>query len=420
MKRLTSRPVVTSRGQAATNLLLMADQAVSSLANMVTAVVMATKLPAADFGLFALLSTTLALFVGLTRAYFGVEIASRNPSRGHELADLFRASVSALVVAAVPVAVGTCAIGVAGAKGVLVGGGLAIAIAVAVGAPVVLLQDVARYYARSVGRVYLALLSDVAWLCGVISLWLWAGNVSASTVMALWVLVLVVALLVVLLPLWPGIAIADGVRLLAPKRGIRESAALTVLASTGTTLIVGLIVSRAYDASALGAIRGASTLFGPINTLVVFLDFGILSELARRPRTRDSLVLIRLVAALLVLTGAWGAILLSLPASMGQALLGETWPGTRAILGVTFVEYPFIVILASVALIFKARRRAKPLIRARLLASCVTLTLVIAVSASAGPFVLVPWALVVGSLAGSVFSVMVHLRTKDDHQSSGG
>jgi hypothetical protein len=82
-----------------------------------------------------------------------------------------------------------------------------------------------------------------------------------------WASVVGLALLVCLVMLRPAVDLAGGIRLLRPRRGIRESSAGVVLLSSVTGLVVALLVATTLGVQDSGALRGAGTLLGPVNTL---------------------------------------------------------------------------------------------------------------------------------------------------------
>lgn len=90
----------------------------------------------------------------------------------------------------------------------------------------------------------------------------------------------------------------------------------------------------------VGALRGATTLFGPLNVLFTSATgFGppLLGRLATdRLRVRATVAL----AAVLAATAAgWATVLALLTGSAGRHLLGDTWPTAAALLPATGSQY---------------------------------------------------------------------------------
>jgi hypothetical protein len=111
--------------------------------------------------------------------------------------------------------------------------------------------------------------------------------------------------------------------------------------------------------TAVGSLRAASTLIGPINMLLTFTALGLTPMLVRLPRDRDFGFCAKTGIGLSITVLAWGMVLLSLPASVGQALLGESWDGARLLLPWTLLEYVGVSIAAGAALGLKVRSQAR-------------------------------------------------------------
>jgi O-antigen/teichoic acid export membrane protein len=93
--------------------------------------------------------------------------------------------------------------------------------------------------------------------------------------------------------------------------------------------LVGLV-----GLAAVGSIRGAQLLLGPVYVLSVGVHLSMVPEASRVtgsiPRFRRITLLSS--GALAFVGSAWGLALLLLPDSVGRQLLGESWPGARSVL----------------------------------------------------------------------------------------
>ncbi|MEO8261273.1 MAG: hypothetical protein ABI566_01775 [Pseudolysinimonas sp.] len=383
-------------------LLPVLDQGLSSGSNFLAVLVIAGVLSAEDFGVFAISFTALTLFVGMTRSYLGVPLALRARDGEPALRAGYDESVSAILLIALPVAV------------LVVGSGLSLAaagtafssvsitavIAVGVATPMLMVQDISRYFAIGRGTPGAAIASDAAWFLGVVGLFAIRDLVSAEMLLVGWVLVIAVSLSLHLLRFRPVANLRHGARLLVPRRGLRESLTASVLMATGVTLLMGLLMGPFLGPAAVAAIRGAGTLFGPINMLMAVLDLSVLGVLARRPAGTDRFPILAVAALFSLISAVWAVALLLIPADVGTLILGETWIGARGVLPITSIEYVLLCIAAVFSLGLKLRSLARPLFVNRAVASIVILTsAAIALFLGAG----VEW-MAVALLAGAVVS----------------
>jgi hypothetical protein len=386
------------------HLLPVLDQGLSSGSNFLAVLVIAGALSTADFGVFAISFTALTLFVGMTRTYLGVPLALRAAGDEQSLREGYRESVSAIVVIAVPVLVLT-----SGAGLVLAATGLAFseisltaAIAVGVATPMLMVQDISRYFAIGRGTPGAAIASDAVWFGGVVGLFAIREFVGPQLLLVGWVLVIALSMSLHLLRFRPAIDVVRGAGMLVPRRGLRESLTAAVLMATGVTLVMGLMMGPFLGASAVGAIRGAGTLFGPINMLLAVLDLSVLGALARRGAGTDRRPILLFTGVYVVISALWAAVLLVVPPSLGVLILGETWTGARGVLPITSIEYVLLCVAAVLSLALKLRSLARPLFVNRAVASVVILsTAAVALVLGAG----VHWmalALLAGAIVSSV------------------
>ncbi|GAB3604677.1 hypothetical protein GCM10027413_00860 [Conyzicola nivalis] len=366
---------------------------------------LAGSLSSGEFGIFAMAYTVLTLFVGVTRSFFGLPLALAAQSSRAELDALYRSSVSALCWIALPiiaVVFGVGAIAAVGADEASMELGLLAALAVAVATPLVMIQDISRYYAISTNQPGSAVASDGIWLVSIVVLFGLRELFDPTTVIAAWTAAVIAALVFFMVRFAPRPAPRQGLRLLRPRRGLRESISITVVLSTGVTLVMGFLMLPFLGAAAVGSIRGAGTLFGPVNTLMALLDFSVLSQLSRRDRRRDGKTVLLISAVVCAISGLWAVALLLLPQGAGEFILGETWAGARSILPITSVEYVLLCLAACVALIPKLRDRARVLLLNRVWATVAILgTAVVALILGGG----VEWmalALLVGASVSAV------------------
>lgn len=312
------------------------DQAASSLTNILVLVIAARASTAAGFAAFSMVYLTFTVLLGLNMAYVGQAVVLEGGDE-KALADACRSAVTftacASCAAAAPLAVG----------GLLAGGRLGGAFA-ALGLvlPLVLLQDGLRYAFSALRRPGRALAADtLRLLCVVPALLLQPGHATPARLVAVWGLSALPALLLGLALLWPFVA-AAATRL---RRYLRRG-------HLGRRFVIEFAVGNAYsqlavlglglfaDPLAVGALRGSSTLFGPLNVLFNSVNaFGppVLGRLGGRRAT------VRAAAGLGgVLAGVglgWAGVMYTLPGPVGRHLLGVTWPSASALLPAAGSQY---------------------------------------------------------------------------------
>lgn len=337
----------------------LADQALSSVSNVLAVVLVARSLGATDFGRFTLGYGVLTLVLALCRAYFGTRVSLvADPRAARELTgDL----VAALVLLT-PLL--SCAVLVASAltSGT---GSPAILLAIAGATPVVCAQDVLRFGAVSSGRPWAALASDATWVALMLMPVLPGMHLPASLVLWWWWAAAAVALLVALTtsgvrPRWRG-----GVAQVRGRHPVGESLTVGSIVTTLATFWVLFLVSRVIDPSAAGSLRGASTAMGPVNVLLAFTAIGLTPALVARTRQSDLRFCAGTSAALVGVTLLWGTVLLAVPPGIGGAAFGDSWPGIRAVLPWTVAEYAFLALAAGTVLGLKVRHLPAQIMRGR-------------------------------------------------------
>jgi O-antigen/teichoic acid export membrane protein len=302
---------------------VMADQVVSSLSNVVVAIIVARVVSPDEFGAFSVAMLAFAIVIGGVRAVIGEPWLSAHSAEPTEVrrrisADLLRASVAASALASVLIA------GLA-----VVAGGMAAAPVLALAAvfPVLGVQDALRYVAV-VDRPLVALVSDLAWLVAVVPL-LAAAPADASP--AWFVVAWGVGGLVGLVPALAvlGIPVAKG----SVRRwfGTHREMSGAFLGEHVTARISSQIAMLALGAvaglSALGAVRAAQVFYGPLNTLFGGLYLVLVPDGARQRHDSRRLTRLMVAASGLVTAAAmiWTLVGVVAPDRLGTALFGQTW-----------------------------------------------------------------------------------------------
>jgi hypothetical protein len=339
----------------------LVDQGMSSLSNVLAVIMVAQSLSPSAFGSFSVAYAVLIFFVGLSRSYFGTQLTLTDaPAVARDRAT---AAIGALLLLAPALTASTGGFGF-----LLAGNGdLLIAVAVALAAPVVCLQDALRYAAFAVGRPYVALASDTVWTLIMAVPAVGIVRLTGTEVMAVWLAAAALALAVaaVLLRITPSLA--KGWRVLGVERHpVGNSVMLGSAAVAAATLVIAAGTAQFLGAASAGSLRGASTAMGPLNVLLAFITLNLNATLLRRKRSHDLSFCVRVALLVGAAVTVWAATVLLLPDGIGRALLGESWPGVRSVLPWTCTEYLFTGLGTAALLWLRVRFAGRQLLRLRL------------------------------------------------------
>jgi hypothetical protein len=313
------------------------DQGISSLMSLAIGVVAARRLPAAEFGAFALALSAYWICLGTSRALTSEPFVVRFSARR----DDFRARASDAAGAAI--AVGVALGGALVLVGVLAPLGVLGEALVAIGAvlPLLLLQDCLRFVAFAARRGGVAFAADLAWFTALLSALAIVGFVHADRV---WIYVLV----------WGGSA-APAAAVGCARLGVRPRLMSTTswwlrqrdlvwrylgefTALNGAGQLSLYAIGWIAGLSAAGGVRGAQILMGPMTTLFIGISLFALPEGVRQSNkgTAEMLRFSRSVSGLLgVLAALWIGVLVLFHEEASHVLLGASSTGaTRALPGV--------------------------------------------------------------------------------------
>ncbi|WP_405438366.1 hypothetical protein OG373_13240 [Streptomyces avidinii] len=323
---------MSRRGLAAVASVL--DQAASSATNILVLVLAARLSSAAGFADFSMVYVTFSVLLGLNMAYVGQSLVLQ---KGEQLGAECRSAVgfTAAASAAVGALLLLVGLALAGATGTAF-------LALGLVLPLVLLQDGLRYCFSALRAPERALAADALRLvCVVAALAVQPDGASAGRLVLVWGLSALPALAVGLWLLRPYVrgARAD----LRPylRRGhLGQRFVVEFAVGNGSSQLAVLGLGVFATPLAVGALRGATTLFGPLNVLFNSANaFGppLLGRLGGKRAT------VRATAALgLVLAGVgagWATALYLLPDRLGRELLGDTWADASALLPATGAQY---------------------------------------------------------------------------------
>ncbi|MCX4690901.1 hypothetical protein [Streptomyces sp. NBC_01408] len=323
---------MSRRGLAAVASVL--DQAASSATNILVLVLAARLSSASGFADFSMVYVTFSVLLGLNMAYVGQSLVLE---KGEQLATACRSG------AAFTAAASACAGAVLAVTGLLLPGATGRAfLALGLVLPLVLLQDGLRYCFSALRTPERALAADALRLvCVVAALAVQPEGASAGRLVLVWGLSALPALA---LGLWLQRPYVRGARaslrpyLVRGHLGQRFVVEFAVGNGSSQLAVLGLGVFA--TPLAVGALRGATTLFGPLNVLFNSANaFGppVLSRLGGKKATVRATVLLGLVLG--GLGAGWATALYLLPDRLGRELLGDTWAAASALLPATGAQY---------------------------------------------------------------------------------
>lgn len=314
----------------------VADQAVAALTNILVLVTAARLSTVVDFARFSAVYLVFTVLLGLSGAYTGQPLVLRRGDTT-EVRGACRSAVAFTLLAAT--ALGTPLALVC----LLLPGDTARALMMlGVVLPVVLGQDAMRYAFSTLHLPHLALAADALRLGGVVgALAAQPHGASAARLVTAWGLSALPALLlsaallhrrVAGTPLRPGALLRRG------HLGRRFVIEFGVGNATSQLSVLGL--GMVGTPLLVGALRGATTLFGPLNVLFTSAtSFGppLLGRLGSERRAVRATT--ALAAVLAATAAAWATALALLPESAGRHLLGDTWPLAASLLPATGSQY---------------------------------------------------------------------------------
>lgn len=317
-----------------------ADQVLASATNAALSFLVAREVTASEFGSFAFAFIAFMYAIGILRSLVSEPLVIRfsGAPRAEQRQAIAASAGAALVVGA--------GLGVLAALVGAILSGLTGGLLVVLGAllPGLMLQGHWRLAFFACGRPQAAFGIDMVWgvlqIGGVLAL-IRTGHGGATAYLAIWGLSASVAAVV-------G-AVQAGVlpRLRAGPVWIRDHRDIGLRFTGGFLINQGafnsayVVVAAIAGNAAVGAMRGAEVLFGPVriffSSIWTFaLPLASARVSAEKPIWRSA-VGVSLAATALAL--AWTALVLLIPTSVGEQLLGDTWAGGREVAGVFGLQY---------------------------------------------------------------------------------
>lgn len=312
----------------------VADQGLSSGTNFVLGVLVARATSPRDFGAFALVfaayTVVLNLGNGMLSDPFLVRFSTDDRQRWRAAAASAGGASLALGLLAA-----ACFLGAAAVTG---GAARASLLAFGISLPGLVLQNSWRAFFFAAARPRDAFLNDLAWAAALAGLATAALLVDAQSVLLLvlaWGLsgTLAAAVGCAQARVRPQMALTGS--WLSSQRDLAGRYVAESMTLSGSTQATMYGVGFVAGLPAVGALRAAQILLGPVYVLTFGLRAVALPE-AARIASRSHAALRRAVAlislGLCVLAAGLGLVVLSLPDPVGRALLGSTWAQAEPVL----------------------------------------------------------------------------------------
>ena len=319
-----------------------ADQAVSSLTNFALAVLVARSVGARSFGAFALVMSVYALVLGAARAAVGEPLGIRHSASS--VTGSRRLFADATGAAAVVGAI--CGAALLPVSAVVPDGLRLPFLVLAVALPGLVLQDAWRYVFIAAGEPRRAFVNDVVWAVaqlGTIGWLVSTGDPGVAALLAAWGGSATVAALVGCRQAGLAPRPAGAGRWLRRHRDLWPRLGVEFGAMTGAWQLVMFLAGAVAGLVALGSIRAAQTLFGPLNLAFLTVPLVAVPELTRLRARGGSILRASAVVGggLCLLALAGGVVLAAMPAALGRELLGSSFESGHALL------LPMTLLLAS-------------------------------------------------------------------------
>ncbi|MYT19623.1 hypothetical protein GTW69_04850 [Streptomyces sp. SID7760] len=324
---------MSRRGLAAVSSVL--DQAASSATNILVLVLAARLSSASGFADFSMVYVTFSVLLGLNMAYVGQTVVLEKDE--DRLGAVCRSGLAFTAAASAAAGVLLAAVGL-----VVPGAGGRAFLALGLVLPLVLVQDGLRYCFSALRTPERALAADALRLvCVVAALLLQPEGASAGRLVLVWGVSALPALALGLALLRPYVrGSAADLRPYLRRGHLGQRFVVEFAVGNGSSQLAVLGLGLFATPLAVGALRGATTLFGPLNVLFNSANAFGPPVVGRASGKRGVVRLTVAMGGVLALLGAgWGAVLYALPARVGRQLLGDTWAAACALLPATGAQY---------------------------------------------------------------------------------
>jgi hypothetical protein len=207
--------------------------------------------------------------------------------------------------------------------------------------PLLLLLEACRVVLAALRQPHLALVVDAVRVAALVSALLLVPTTTPAGSVLVWGVAAAVPLVVALVLVLPQLVRPDEPFRTVLRRGyLGRRFVVEFAVGNGSSQVAVLGIGAFGSAQAVGSLRGASTIFGPLNVLfTAATSFGppYLSRMATVPAQVRAAGRIGIGLGGVAL--AWAVVVLLLPADVGAELLGETWAYASALVPATGAQY---------------------------------------------------------------------------------
>ena len=408
------------RGRAT---LTFADQAFSSGSNFIVAVVVARLTAPGAFGAFALAYTVWLLVVGVHRAVIVNPMMITAPESGHGRERL-QSAVAAEVVLGLAVA---ALVGLTGAVLQLTWSrplGWAL-LALAPWVPMLLVQDLWRWSGFMRAEPGKALVNDVAFTVaqiGLLAVFAAAGRLGTGTALAAWGSGAAVGVVVGTWQFGVRLRLAGGWRWLRRCWPDARWLLADFMTSYGASQGWQYLVAAMLGPAALGLVRAAYNLMGPVNVLLFGgSGYGLPASVeALRDggwRRLDGVVR-RLTVTIALGVGAYALCLTVAEDRLVQLVYGPQYAGIGGLVVLAALSFTVIGAAFGAGIGLTAARRTRALFLVRVGAAATSMAFLAAFARPLG-VVAAGWANLLGALAYLALMVAAYRSARRDHPVTG-
>ncbi|MBY4207234.1 hypothetical protein HQO44_12240 [Rhodococcus fascians] len=355
------------------------DQGLASISNLLMSVAIASQVPLIEFGAFGLVFALFILVQGSARAFVGEALLIRN-----EVIDGRVLSSEARAVASCAIVIGLTGSAVSVVASIPATGVLSQALlALAVVFPFLIWQDLSRYISFSAARPRDALYADALWFGAQVLTYIALLYEDVTTVVPyilFWGLSSVVSVLYQMRVVGsiPGFGLANSwVKIhkdLSP-RFLGEYLTLAAV-QQGTVFIVGAVAGL----SAVGGLRSAQVLLGPVNVISLGAAVVILPAIARIARSGNVGHLRKYAfvvsCSLSSVTLVYSLLLMLVPDKVGQSLLSDSWGSGQQIAPLLALSVLLNNVSYGATSAIRGMERAKQSLRMRLVTGPISIAAV--------------------------------------------